>query len=92
MANLQVKDIDERLYESLRNLAAREKRSISQEVVYILQKYLSNPTDFESNQTDEFLQLVGSWRDEREADEIIDEIKQSRKNSSRFGRKHELFD
>lgn len=39
-----------------------------------LQKYLSKPTEFESNQTDQFLQLAGSWRDEREADEIIDDM------------------
>ena len=38
MAHLQVKDIDDKLYESLRNLASQEKRSISQEVIYILQK------------------------------------------------------
>lgn len=80
MANLQVKDIDEKLYESLRNLAAREKRSISQEVVFILQKYISKPAEFEPNQTDEFLRLAGSWKDSREADEIIGEIKKSRKN------------
>lgn len=39
-----------------------------------LQKYLSKPPKFESNQTDQFLQLAGSWRDEREADEIIDDM------------------
>jgi len=33
MATLQVRDIDDRLYESIRNLAASEKRSISQEVI-----------------------------------------------------------
>lgn len=92
MANLQVKDIDEKLYESLRKLAANEKRSISQEVVYILQKYLSKPNEFEPNQTDEFLKLAGSWKDEREAEEIVREIKGSRKNSNRFGKDNELFD
>ncbi|HDQ13235.1 MAG TPA: antitoxin [Sediminispirochaeta sp.] len=92
MANLQVKDIDESLYETLRSLAAHERRSISQEVVYILQKYLSKPDDFEANQTDEFLKLAGSWRDEREAEEILLEIREGRKNSSRFGKDNELLD
>lgn len=91
MANLQVKDIDERLYESLRSLATNEKRSISQEVVYILQKYLSKPKEFDPDPTDEFLQLAGSWKDERDADEIIADIRNSRKNSDRFGRNNELF-
>lgn len=92
MANLQVKDIDSRLYESIRELASNEKRSISQEVVYILQKYLSKPNNFDANPTDEFLNLAGSWKDERGAEEIIEELKKSRKNSERFGRKNELFD
>lgn len=92
MANLQVKDIDERLYESLRRLATHEKRSISQQVVYILQKYLSQPNEFKANQTDEFLKLAGSWKDDREAEEIISDIRKSRRNSSRFGRENELFD
>jgi len=71
MANLQLKDINEKLYESLRSLAAYKKRSISQEVVYILQKYLSKPNDFEPHQTDEFLKLSDSWSDEKEAEERI---------------------
>lgn len=92
MANLQVKDIDSRLYESIRELATNEKRSISQEVVYILQKYLSKPKEFDTNPTDEFLTLAGSWKDERDAEEIIADIRNSRKNSERFGKNNELFD
>lgn len=91
MANLQVKDIDDNLYETLRRMASMERRSISQEVVYILKKYLSRPESFESNPTDEFLKLAGSWEDERTAEEIVDHIKGSRKNSSRFGDDDELF-
>ncbi len=92
MANLQVRDIDEKLYSSIRTLAANEKRSISQEVIYILQKYLSTPESFNLNPTDEFLQLSGSWDDNRNAEEIINEIEDNRKNSSRFGGNNELFD
>lgn len=92
MANLQVRDIDEKLYASLRNLATNEKRSISQEVVYILQKYLSVPRTFNRNPTDDFLQLSGSWEDDRNAEEIISDIKSNRKNSPRFGNENELFD
>ncbi len=92
MANLQVRDIDEKLYSSLRNLATNEKRSISQEVIYILQKYLSTPKSFDLNPTDDFLQLSGSWDDERNAEEIIKDIEDNRKNSARFGSNNELFD
>ncbi|ORC28817.1 antitoxin [Marispirochaeta aestuarii] len=92
MANLQVKDIDEKLYDTLRRLASNDRRSISQEVVYILQKYLSKPHSFERNPTDEFLKLSGSWEDDRSEDEIVSEIYSNRRNSTRFGSDDELFD
>lgn len=92
MANLQVRDIDDRLYESLRERANREKRSISQEVVHILERYLSLPHAHDEDVTDEFLKLAGSWQDERSAEQIIVDIRGSRKNSARFGKRHELFD
>ena len=92
MANLQVKDIDEKLYDALRRLASNDRRSISQEVVYILQKYLSKPYSFERNPTDEFLKLSGSWEDDRSADEIVSDIYSNRRNSTRFGSDDELFD
>ena len=92
MENLQVRDIDDRLYESIRLLAKSDKRSISQEVVHILERYLSRPESFGRNPTDEFLKLAGSWEDERSADEIISEIRESRRNSARFEKNNELFD
>jgi plasmid stability protein len=92
MANLQVRDIDDRLYESIRVMASSEKRSISQEVVHILENYLSRPDSNKPNPTDEFLQLAGSWEDNRDSDTIIKEMKAGRKNSTRFGHTDELFD
>ena len=92
MATLQVRDMDDRLYESLRKRATREKRSISQEVVLILEKYLSRPNVYDVNPTDEFLSLSGAWRDEREANEIINDIRSARKNSSRFSDDNRVFD
>jgi plasmid stability protein len=92
MATLQVRDIDDNLYQSLKNRASQEKRSISQEVIYVLERYLARPTTFDVNPTDEFLQLAGSWDDDRSADEIVTEIRAGRNESSRFGGHHELFD
>jgi len=92
MATLQVRDIDDRLYESLRKRATRDKRSISQEVVLILEKYLSRPNAYDVNPTDEFLSLAGAWSDDREADGIIDDIRSSRKNSPRFSGERSVFD
>jgi hypothetical protein len=92
MAILQVRDIDDRLYSSLKNLAKSENRSLSQEVISILEKYLSNPVAFKNNPTREFLSLSGSWEDNRTADAIVKDIKKNRRNSKRFEAQNVLFD
>ena len=92
MANMQVRDIDEKLYESLRVRASQERRSISQEVVHILEKYLSLPRAFDINPTDEFLKLSGSWEDDRSAEDIVKSIRSERTESTRFAQSNELFD
>ena len=92
MANLQVKDIDNALYESLKRLAVRERRSISQEVILILERYLSSPGQLERNPTEAFPALAGSWSDERNAGEIVEQARRSRNSRRRFGADHELFD
>jgi hypothetical protein len=92
MANLQVRDIDDDLYQSLKDRASKEKRSISQEVISILEKYLAHPNSFGVNPTEEFLRLAGSWDDEGSAEEIVKDIRDGRNDSSRFASDHELFD
>ncbi|MEW6187059.1 MAG: antitoxin [Thermodesulfobacteriota bacterium] len=92
MAILQVRDIDDRLYSSLKNLAKSENRSLSQEVISILEKYLSNPVVFTNNPTREFLSLSGAWKDKRNAEDIVQDLKKNRRNSQRFEGKNGLFD
>jgi plasmid stability protein len=92
MAILQVRDIDDRLYASLKKLAQSENRSLSQEVISILEKYLANPILFKNNPTREFLALAGSWEDDRTSDEIIKDVKRNRKKNKRFGAGHVVFD
>jgi plasmid stability protein len=83
MAILQVRDIDNRLYSSLKQKAQMDNRSISQEVISILEAYLSNPDALTANSTKEFLNLY--WEDNRTADEIITSIKKARKNKKPAG-------
>ena len=92
MAILQVRDIDSGLYQSLKNRASKEKRSISQEVIFILEKYLARPKSMDVSPTEEFLQLSGSWEDDRSAEEIVTSIREGRIESPRFAADHELFD
>ena len=91
MPNLQGKDIDEKLYSLLREKARSENRSISQEVVTILEEYLANPLAFKSNPAQEFLKLKGAWKDNRSAEEIIEDTRKSRTTNRRFESGNDIF-
>lgn len=85
MATLQLRNIDDRLYNFLKNSARRQNRSVSQEVVTIIEQHLHSRQP--ANATLEFLALSGAWKDERDAEEIIADIRSSsnsilRKNCS----------
>jgi len=79
MATLQVRAIDERLYGALGRRAEMDHRSISQEVVAILNDYLAGPArTMHGAATDSLLELAGSWTDDRDADTIVAEIRKAR--------------
>ncbi len=84
MATLQVRSIDDQLYKALGRRAAMNNRSISQEVIAILKAYLSSPDSKHTNRTNDFLEMCGSWHDERAAEVIIKEIRQDRRSGKRF--------
>lgn len=78
MATLQVRSMDDHLYHALGLRAAMDHRSISQEVIAILTEYLARPVGRHQHQTERFLQLCGTWQDERTESEIADGIRQAR--------------
>lgn len=86
MANLQVKGIDDTLYEQMKRLAAVENRSVSQEVIFLVKKHLALQNTLRSTPSpaEVLLQLSGSWEDPRQAEEIVAEIRTARKNSERL--------
>jgi hypothetical protein len=90
MAVLQVRDIDDSLYEALKKLAKKERRSLSQEVIMMIESYISNPKTTAAESTEEFLNL--SWVSNESADEIISDIRKQRRNSKRFENRNDLFD
>lgn len=92
MATLQVRDIDDRLYDFLKTSAKLQNRSISQEVVTIIQNYLNSSKNSSNNATLEFLSLSGAWIDEKTAEEIIENMRNSRNQSNRFGAGNGIFD
>ena len=92
MAMLQVRDMDDRLYDRLKFAAKIDNRSISQQVITILQNYFTSIPVKTKNATEEFLKLAGSWEDSRTTDEIINDIYSSRVNSTRFEALDGIFD
>ena len=93
MANLQIKGIDDALYTQIKELAASENRSISQQILFLVKRYIANKKQFEKTKfpAQVLLELSGSWEDSRGTDEIISDIKNARKNSSRFKEDSDVF-
>jgi len=91
MATLQVRDLDDRLYSFLKASARLQNRSISQEVITMIEKYLNSPGDAAANSTLDFVAMSGAWKDDRSADAIVGELRAHRSASRRFGADDGLF-
>ena len=88
MANLQIKGIDDELYEQIKSLAASENRSVSQQILFLVKDCLARKAPLSRTRTGAavLLELSGSWEDRRPAEEIVSEIKSGRKNSRKLSR------
>lgn len=86
MANLQIKGIDDALYNDIKTLANAENRSVSQQVLYLIKYWMSHKKQIETTKSpaETLLELSGSWQDAKSADEIIEDIKASRNNSNKL--------
>ena len=83
MAILQVRSMDDMLYNALGRLAESENRSISQQVIEIIKAYLATPRQALISRDDAALSLAGAWDDERSEKEIVKDIRKSR-STKRF--------
>jgi hypothetical protein len=86
MANLQIKGVEDGLYNEIKKLAASENRSVSQQMLFLVREHLAKRRHVAQIKTpgQALLELSGSWEDKRDADEIISEIKKARKNSRKL--------
>lgn len=86
MANLQIKGIEDDLYKKIKEIAASENRSVSQQVLSLIKEYMARRGAIQSlkSPAQVLLELSGSWKDKRSVDKIISEIKGSRKNSKKL--------
>jgi hypothetical protein len=86
MSNLQIKGIDERLYEELKKLAADENRSVSQQVLFLIRDRLARARRPRGagGAAQVLLSLAGSWDDPRPAEEIVADLKSARRSSRKL--------
>ena len=90
MANLQIKGIEDEFYQKIKEMAAAQNRSVSQQVLFLLKTHLAREKMLQKikSSAQVLLDLHGSWQDTADADMIIDNIKKNRRNSSKL---HEGF-
>lgn len=79
MATLHVKGMDEGLYRALAARAAQDRRSISEEVMTIIRDYLARPSRSALEKTEGFLELCGTWADDRDPAEIARDLRRARR-------------
>ncbi len=86
MANLQIKNIQDELYEEIKKLATAENRSVSQQVLFLVKEYLAKRKHLTAAKSPAqvLLELSGSWEDGRDAKQIIEQIKGARKSSRKL--------
>jgi len=86
MANLQIKNIQDELYEEIKKLAAAENRSVSQQVLFLVKEYLAKRKRLTAAKSPAqvLLELSGSWEDDKNAEQIVKEIKSARKSSRKL--------
>ena len=78
MAVLQVRNMSDDLYCALGRRAAMDNRSISQEVIEIIKRYLASPRGTAPASDEAALQLAGSWIDDRPEKEISADLRKAR--------------
>ena len=86
MANLQIKGMDDGIYEELKKLAAKENRSVSQQTLFLVKEYLTKKQHIRSLKppAQHLLDLFGSWKNDQNSKTIIYQIKKGRKNSKKL--------
>jgi len=68
VANREIEGIDDKFHKELKRMAAEEKRLVSKQ-----RRRTKSPGQV-------LLDLSGSWKDDRKPEEIISEIRRSRRN------------
>lgn len=84
MASLTLKNLPDPLLERLRERAAADRRSLTQEILFLLEDAMRRPThepsfaDETRSQLESWRALLGQWRSELDPDEEISRILSTR--------------
>ncbi len=86
MAILQIKGIDDAFYDQIKRMAVLENRSISQQVLFVVKEYIAREKQIKHTKlpAEILLELSGSWQDSRDAEEISEGVRKSRRNSKKM--------
>ncbi|MFH0911673.1 MAG: antitoxin [Planctomycetota bacterium] len=91
MANLQVKGMDDGLYRALGQRAKLDNRSISQEVVVMIQECLALSSGASAKTSLGLRDLAGAWEDKRSAAAAAKSLRRARRGRRRFGADADVF-
>jgi hypothetical protein len=82
-ANLRSKLIDNDLYKLVKRIAAEQNRLVGQEKLSLIKDYIAKRQKVRGTKSpgQVLLKLSGSWKDDRKPEEIISEIRKTRKKS-----------
>ena len=74
------------MYEEIKKLASAENRSVSQQVLFLVKEYLAKRKHLTAAKSPAqvLLELSGSWEDDKNAEQIVKEIKSARKSSRKL--------
>ena len=83
MKSITIRNIPDDVLEAIRTLSIKERRSLNNEIVVIIEnglKSLCSSTGASATvlREDPWKKLVGKWKDKRSTEEIIDDIYSSR--------------
>lgn len=92
MATVELNNLDDQMYAALVARAAQDNRSVGQEAELLLRESLAKPSPTPKNATEAVLEIAGSWQDSRTAEEIIADIRDSRRSGNRSAGLDDVFD
>lgn len=92
MATVELTNVDEWMYAALLARAQQENRSVGEEAELLLRESLASQIKSPRKATEAVLEVAGSWQDSRTTEEIVEDIRDSRRSGDRLTGLDDVFD